>query len=134
ARLALEGGAGETKDSPEVRSYTKAFGQYLRKGTDHDLRGLETKAMSVDSDSDGGYLVTPQISARIVTRLRDTSPIRSYATIEPISSDSLEGLIDRDEADAGWVAERGTRSETGTPQLGMWKIFAHEAYAEPKTT
>lgn len=134
SRLALEGGPGDGSDTPEVKAYTKAYGSYLRKGIEHDLRGLETKAMSVDSDADGGYLVTPQISARIVTRLRDTSPIRLYATTENISSDSLEGPIDRDEADAGWVGERGVRAETATPKIGMWKIFAHEAYAEPKTT
>jgi HK97 family phage major capsid protein len=134
ARLALEGGDPDTKDSPDARAYTKAMGQYLRKGHESGLRDLEVKAMSVDSDPDGGYWVGPQVSARIVTRLRDTSPIRQYATIEPISSDSLEGAIDRDEADAGWVGERSNRPETGTPQIGVWRIFAHEAYAEPKTT
>lgn len=133
ARTALEGGEGSS-ETPDVKAYSKAFGAYLRKGADHGLSELEQKAMSVDSDPDGGYLVTPQISQRIVTRLFETSPIRNFATVEQISSDSLEGPIDRDEADAGWVSERGTRSETGTPQVGMWKIFAHEAYAEPKIT
>lgn len=133
ARLSLEGG-DEAKDSPEVRAYTKGFQQYLRKGIDTDLRSLETKAMSVDSDADGGYLVTPTVSARILTRVRETSPIRQIATVETISSDSLEGPIDRDDVDYGWVGERSARPETGTPKIGMWKIPVHEVYANPKTT
>lgn len=134
ARLALEGGDGKAVDTPDVVAHRKAFGTFLRKGVTEGLADLEAKAMSVDSDPDGGYLVTPQISSRIITRVRETSPIRNYATIEAISSDSLEGLIDRDDLNAGWVSEREARTETSTPKLGMWKIFAHEAYAEPWTT
>ncbi len=135
ARLALEGGDSKASETPEIKAHAKAFGAFLRKGVTEGLSDLETKAMAVDSDPDGGYLVTPQISTRIITRLRDTSPIRQYATTETISSsDSLEGPIDRDEADAGWVSERQERIETATPRVGMWKIFAHEMYAEPKVT
>ena len=37
-----------------------------------------------------------------------------------------------DEADAGWVSELGTRSDTDTPQVGKYEILAHEMYASPK--
>jgi HK97 family phage major capsid protein len=32
------------------------------------------------------------------------------------------------------VSERGARPETTTPQIGQWRIQAHELYAEPRAT
>lgn len=121
-------------EKPELTEHKKAFGAYLRKGRVDNLDELESKAMSVQSDPDGGYLVTPQMSDRIVTRVFDTSPIRQIATVETISTDRLEGLKDTDEASAGWVAEKGSRSDTNTPQVGMWNIPTSELYANPAVT
>ena len=54
----------ETTLSTALRSeYSKAFDSYLRKGMDAGLEALSTKALSVGSDPDGGYLVTPAMSA-----------------------------------------------------------------------
>lgn len=131
---------GEGKDSkgqkPELVEYKKAFNDYLRKGAgrDYALDDLQTKALSVASDPDGGYLVTPEMSDSIVTRVFDTSPIRQIASTQVISTDALEGLRDVDQVSSGWVAERGARSETNTPQLGVWRIPVHELYANPYAT
>lgn len=43
-------------------------------------------------------------------------------------------LIDKETADAGWVAETQARPETGTPQLAKIQIPAHEMYARPRAT
>lgn len=126
-----------TKDSEPAR---EVLVKYLRRGeqrlTAHERDILENhqKALSVDSDPDGGYLVTPQQSARIIEVVYETSPMRQIATVETISTDALEGLFDGDEAAAAWVAERGSRAETNTPQLGQWRIPTHELYANPRAT
>lgn len=114
--------------------------KYLRRGDqrltaqERDVLEQHQKALSVDSDPDGGYLVTPQQSARIIEVVYETSPMRQVATIETISTDALEGLFDGDEAAAAWVSERGSRAETNTPQLGQWRIPTHELYANPRAT
>lgn len=126
-----------TKDSEPAR---EVLVKYLRRGeqrlTAHERDILENhqKALSVDSDPDGGYLVTPQQSARIIEVVYETSPMRQVATVETISTDALEGLFDGDEAAAAWVSERGSRAETATPQLGQWRIPTHELYANPRAT
>lgn len=117
-----------------LSEYKAAFDRFLRYGKD-ELDGAERKALSVGSDPDGGYLVTPDMTGRIVTRMFETSPMRSVANVQVIGTDALEGIQDTDEADSGgWVSEMGTRSTTDTPQVGTWRIPVHETYAKPKVT
>lgn len=109
------------------KKVAKALNQYLRKGTESP----ELKALSVDSDADGGFLVTPQMSAEIVKHIFETSPMRQYASVQSISTDSYEILQDLDEAGAEMVEELGTRNVTGTPQIKKIVISVHEMSARP---
>jgi HK97 family phage major capsid protein len=88
---------------------------------------LDMKAMSVGSDPDGGYLVTPDTTGRIVQRIYETSPMRQVASVMSIGTDSVEGLNDLGQNGFQWVGEVGGRTETTTAQLGKWSIQVHEA-------
>ena len=59
--------------------------------------------------------------------------MRQIADVQPITTDKIE-VVDDDEADAGWVSELGTRSDSGTPQVRKYEIQAHEMYAMPKVS
>lgn len=124
----------EAKSHEKNGEYGKAFRNYLRKGMDAGLETLQTKALSVGSDPDGGYLVTPSMSSKIVQSVFETSPLRQLASIETISSDSLELIDDHDQAAAGWTAETASVTETSTPTLAKRNIATHELYAQPKAT
>lgn len=117
-----------------VSEYRKAFCTYLRKGMDAGLEELHTKALSVGSDPDGGFLVTPAMSQGIIKRVQENSPMRLLANVETISSDALEILEDVDSAAAGWTTETGAVSETTSPKVGKRTIPVHELYAQPKAT
>jgi HK97 family phage major capsid protein len=90
--------------------------------------------MSVGSDPDGGYMVTPTIGQIITGVQFETSPIRQLADVQTISTDAYEAPRDDDEAAAGWVGEQEDRTETGTPKVGIQRIPVHELYANPKVT
>jgi HK97 family phage major capsid protein len=134
---ALASSTGRT--APEVSAedcdaYCAAFDRYLRRG-DRAMAELDRKALSVGVDSEGGYLVTPDLTGRMVTRIFETSPMRQYASVQTISTDALEGSADLDEATFGWVSETGSRSDSTTPQVpAPWRIPVHEAYSQPKAT
>ena len=117
----------------ELDGYKAGFMSYLRKG-DQIMGAEEMKALSVGSDPDGGYVVYPDMSGRVVTKVFETSPMRAYASVQTISTDALEGLYDLDEAASGWVGETQARTDTATPTLGTWRIPVHELYAFPKAT
>jgi len=119
---------GKQKEEKELK-YEAAIKQYIRRGYE-----VELKALSSDSDQDGGYLVTPEMSGEIITKIYETSEMRAHASQQTIGTSSLEILQDLDEAGAGWVGEVEPRTETSTPQFNMIEIPVHEIYAEPKAT
>ena len=135
ANRPIFGAIAETKsEGAFVSEYKKAFDHYLRKGAVTGVEELEAKALSVGSDPDGGYLVTPAMSEYIVKTICESSPMRQVCRIETISSDSLEIIEDPEEATAGWTNETDTRTDTATPQIGKKLIPVHELFAMPKAT
>lgn len=123
------GGNNTTTEKDEKKAQYKAAFQKWAKG---QITDLELKSMSVDSDADGGFLVTPEMSAEIVQKVFESSPIRQLASIQTISSDSLEILEDIDQVGSGWVTEVGARTATATSQLKKISIPTHELYAAPQ--
>ena len=136
AAVRPNGGASgdETPETKALAEHKTAFLSFLRKGSDEGLAALETKALSVGSDPDGGYLVTPAMSSTINKLVFESSPMRALASIETISTDSLDMIDDTDEISANWTSETGTVSETDTPTIGKRNIPVHELYAEPRAT
>ena len=107
----------------------KEFDAFLRK---QQTETLMVKAMRTDSDPDGGYLVRPEFSSAVVSRIFETSPIRRLASVMSGSSDSFVMPIDDDELDANWTSQGATVSESDTPQLGEMTIYTHKMDAMPK--
>jgi HK97 family phage major capsid protein len=115
---------GLTAEQKEIKA---AHSLYLRKG-------IESKAMSAQSDPDGGYTVHPDMGGRIVQRIYETSPMRQNASIVSISTDRIQGLKDTDQAGATWVGEVPSGHSTTTPALGLWTISVNQLAAEPTIT
>jgi HK97 family phage major capsid protein len=103
--------------------------EYLRKG---EIK-LELKSLSSDQDSGGGLLM-PSLSNEIVNNMRAISPIRQLASVDTISSNELDIVIEDAEFETGWVSDAEERKETQTPKLKQKKIIAHELYAQPMAT
>ena len=115
--------------------YKSAFCGYLRKGMDSALEQLQTKSLSAGTDANGGYLVPNQMSDMIVQIVNESSPMRQLASIETISSDSLDLIEDTTDMDAAWGDETTVRSaETTAPTLGRNTIDTFEMYAQPQAT
>jgi len=124
-------------DVEAYQRYRRAFNSFLRRGgTDGELLTPEIRAdLAVGSDADGGFWVPTEMSNRVMTRVFESSDIRGLATVETTTADALELPIDVDEAESGgWVSEKQTRSDTGTPKIGIQKIEIHEQFAQPKAT
>lgn len=127
----IRNGAGVDDKEGEAKARSQ-INDFMRKAADG--RGqIEIKAMSTDSQPDGGYLVMPELSATVVGRVFETSPLRLVANIEQAGSKSREFLIDDDEGSAEWSGEKSVASED-TPDLGLKEIVTHEITSTMKAT
>lgn len=123
----LDGGTDAKKAEAEAR---EKLNEFARKG---DKGSLEIRAMSTDSNPNGGYLVMPELSATVVSRIFETSPLRLVANVEQTGAKSRDFLIDDDEGTAEWSGEKAVASED-TPQVGMKSIVAHDITAKMTAT
>ena len=133
--------AGAWKEQVEVdkidlegfRAYKKSFLTFLRKG-EKLLAPEQQKALSVGSDPDGGLLVTPAMSARIVQWIYQRDPMREICATETIGTDTLEMREDLQEAGDGWETETVATAETTTPGWNKISIPVHWQSARPTAT
>ena len=104
------------------------------KGDLERLTDVERKALSTLSNPDGGWLTSADTSGRIITKVRDMSPLRRYANVKNTSKGILTGIVNNGRNSYAWVGETETRAETNTKQFGEYEIRLHELYAYPKVS
>lgn len=110
--------------TPEYRA---AFNKFLRGGK--EVLGIEEmRALQADSDTLGGYLVTPQqFVADLLKAVDDAVVIRSLATINRIERAESLGVpaLDTDVSDADWTSELATGSEDTAMKVGKRELRPH---------
>jgi HK97 family phage major capsid protein len=141
AAFARIGGAGSF--GPEDREYSTAFASYFRRGdSEEPLREANAtgtrlaiqNAMSVGTDSDGGYLAPVEWDRRIHQRLREATPMRSICQVQTTSNGGFSTLWNNDTWGSGWVGETAARPQTSTASLSQLTFEAGELYAMPAAT
>jgi HK97 family phage major capsid protein len=128
---------GPTHRSGSFTQHKAAFDTYVRKGEDAGLRALESKALSVGTGIDGGYLVPDEIERAVNRAVRDVSPIRAIAGIRQVSASVYRKPFAITGAESGWVAETAARPETDSPVLAALSEMSFptmELYAMPAAT
>ena len=118
----------------DQREHKAAFHEYVRRGEMRQLRSVETKAMSVGSNPDGGYTVPVEIERPLAAVAAVPSPIRSIAGVREISGNVYKKPFMTAEPAVGWVGETDARTRatsTGAPALSS---PAMELYAMPAAT
>lgn len=115
--------------------YKDAFITFIRNpGDERSLSPDDHKSLSVGSDPDGGYLVTPAMSGTMITRIYESDPIRQLASVETITTGALEWNVDWGEAGSGWEAETVAGGTNDSPDLKHKRIPVHVQYAKLHAT
>ncbi len=113
--------------------YTPELGAALRKallGNDVELKG-----MSAGTDSEGGYLVVPQMDEAIRMIREQVSPVSMLAR-EIVLDQAGEILMpaSRGTLATAWVSENASRPETDSLPFVLNRIELHEHYACPSVS
>jgi len=129
-------GATFNEISNEAKEYmckSIAYGNLIAQSD--AIKADELKSLVAGITVDGGFFIRPELMNQMITRVFETSPIRSIANVVTSSSDSLEWIVDDDEfTSGGWVGETDPRDETGTGKIGKLTIPISELYAQPLVT
>jgi HK97 family phage major capsid protein len=122
----------DTKTEPT--EHKKAFDTYVRKGESNGLAAIESKAMSVGSGQDGGYLVPAEVEAAIGRLLSKASPMRAIADVRQVSATLYKKPFNTTGASSGWIGEAASRPQTGSATLAELQFPTMELYAMPAAT
>lgn len=84
----------------------------------------EYRTLNETTDSEGGYLVTPEMDRVMLKNITQVDPMRTICRVQPCNSDSME--IDKETSGltAYWVDEESSATES-TPAVGKWDIKLH---------
>lgn len=120
--------------SKEVKEHREAFDRFLRKGDEARLGELQSKALSVGSDTDGGYAVPEELDRQIIAVERDQVVMREICRVITVGSEDYKKLVSVGGTGAGWVGETDARPETTTSKLEALTPYFGELYANPAAT
>lgn len=134
AKMNRPGFMGTTADDPVKAEHKKAFDVFIRKGIENGLADLQTKAVQIAVDADGGYAVPEEMSREIYRLIDADSPMRAVCGVRLVGTEDIKQLVDIGGLTSGWVAETATRPVTNSPQLAQVTPTFGEIYAMPAAT
>jgi HK97 family phage major capsid protein len=123
--------------------YTRLFASFVRRGVGEaqitEMQGAGERAaiqaaLSVGSDTNGGYLAPVEWDRQISKAQVATSPMRRLAKVVTTSVGAFSTLWESGNPGSGWVGETAARPETTTPTFSPITFTAGEIYANPAAT
>lgn len=105
----------------------KAFRSWLRSGFG-GINANEKRALQVDIDTSGGFLVTPQqFVSTLIKSVDNVTVMRGLSTTYQVpTADSLGApALDADPADPTWVSELSTGNADSTMAFGKRELRPH---------
>ncbi len=113
---------GETKTGRASDEYKRAFWNGMRNRISYDVQN----ALSIGTDSEGGYLVPDEYEKKLVEALQDEVFFRSLATVIRTSSGDRKIPIVTSKGEAAWIDEGGQFPESddsfGQTSIGAYKL------------
>jgi HK97 family phage major capsid protein len=100
-----------TGDKAEITEDRKAFIEFARKGVER-MEQKAVAALTVSTDSQGGYLAPEAFANEILKKIVEFSPIRSYARVTAIAAPEVKLPRKLTGTTASWVSETGDRSQS----------------------
>ncbi len=142
----IEGG-GFANTSPTIvpvdADYTKAFASFVRKGDGEqhlsELQGAGDRAaihaaLSVGTETAGGYLAPVEWDRKISQAQVSTSPMRRLARVQTTSVGAFTTLWASGNPGSGWTGETAARPQTTTGTFEQITFASGELYANPAAT
>lgn len=113
---------GDTKTGRATDEYKKAFWNSMRNKMSYEVQN----ALSIGTDSEGGYLVPDEYEKKLVEALEEEVFFRNLATVIKTSSGDRKIPIVTSKGEAAWIDEGGQFPESddsfGQTSIGAYKL------------
>ncbi len=113
---------GDEKTGRASDAYRQAFWNSMRNRMSYEVQN----ALSIGTDSEGGYLVPDEYEKKLVESLEDEVFFRSLATVIRTSSGDRKIPIVTSKGEAAWIDEGGQFPESddsfGQTSIGAYKL------------
>lgn len=113
---------GETKTGRATDEYKRAFWNGMRNRMSYDIQN----ALSIGTDSEGGYLVPDEYEKKLVEALEEEVFFRDLAHVFKTSSGDRKIPIVTSKGEAAWIDEGGQFPESddsfGQTTIGAYKL------------
>ena len=113
---------GDEKTGRASEAYRKAFWNSMRNRMSYEVQN----ALSIGTDSEGGYLVPDEYEKKLVESLEDEVFFRTLATVIRTSSGDRKIPIVTSKGEAAWIDEGGQFPESddsfGQTSIGAYKL------------
>ena len=113
---------GEVKTGIATEAYKRAFWNGMRNRMSYEVQN----ALSIGTDSEGGYLVPDEYEKKLVEALQDEVFFRNLATVIRTSSGDRKIPIVTSKGTAAWIDEEGQFPESddsfGQTSIGAYKL------------
>jgi HK97 family phage major capsid protein len=115
-------GVVEERQGRATDEYTKAFWKHMRNRGDYEVRN----ALTIGTDSEGGYLVPDEFERTLVEALEEENIMRQLAKVITTSSGDKKIPVVASKGTAAWVDEEGAIPEDddvfGQVSIGAYKV------------
>lgn len=98
------------------------------------LKGMPRAELSTTPDTEGGYTTVRELDSKISQYLENINPLRKLARVQETISDTFDIPFNSGRAASGWVGEKDSRPETGSPSFSNISVPLYEIYAMPRST
>ena len=113
---------GDAKTGRATDEYKKAFWNSMRNKMSYEVQN----ALSIGTDSEGGYLVPDEYEKKLVEALEEEVFFRNLATVIKTSSGDRKIPIVTSKGEAAWIDEGGQFPESddsfGQTSIGAYKL------------
>lgn len=113
---------GEEKTGRASAEYNRAFWNGMRNKMSYEVQN----ALSIGTDSEGGYLVPDEYEKKLIEALQDEVFFRNLATVIKTSSGDRKIPIVTSKGEAAWIDEGGQFPESddsfGQTSIGAFKL------------
>lgn len=121
---------GEVKDQLKVLN---EFAKQASNGVPQFGKYIQN-TMQTNVNTDGGYVVLPDVEKSIYNYGRNSNPMRGLVTVKTVAGDAYEAPISNDVCSTSWTGEGAAMSNTDTQSLEKISIPVGTLYAFPRAT